>query len=88
MKIKIHSCVDLITNSSTEIFTVKSRLSVSTIREMLRDMCKEEDDIEWYKAELTVTELADGFIEITSWINDPEWLDEFIERHFKIIRHD
>lgn len=85
--INIHSTVDLITNSSTEIFTFDSEHSEGTIRSMLYDLCKDNNDFDWYDKELRVTDLGNGRIEIYSWLNEPDWIYDFIKQ-FENLTHE
>jgi hypothetical protein len=81
---KPHSSVDLITNSSTVIFTV-SNSYVNMIQDLIRHRCQTSDDMEWFDKWLTVIENEDGNIEIESFINDPDWFCDFINDNFNVI---
>ena len=83
--IKTHSFVDVITNSSTELFVCDTDKSVDTIKDLFREKCQETNDMDWYDTELYVTELDNGFIEIESWLNDPEWFHDFVNTNFTVI---
>lgn len=85
--IKPHSFIDLITNSSTELFIVSTAKSVFTIQEMLRDLCVSEDDKEWYYGDLRVTQEGED-VRIFSFLNSPDWFVDFIESNFTIISYD
>jgi len=81
---KPHSSVDLITNSSTVIFTVNDS-SVDMIREIIFVKCQETDDLDWFERDLTVDELENNTIEIYSFVNDPDWFCDFIKNNFNVV---
>lgn len=89
IKIQPHSFVDLITNSSTELFTIKADRSVWIVRDMIYEQCRSDRDKDWFDAELRVYENDDETqITIYSFLNDPHWLEEFIYKNFTVISHD
>jgi len=84
INIKLHSIVDLITNSSTEIFTVSDDNGEHFIKELLRKEASKYDDLEWFENDVNITTNDDGSIEIYSSINDPEWFNEFMYKNFNV----
>ena len=60
--IKIHLLIEVITNSSTEIFVLDDSKSESFVEEILKNKCELEDDLEWFQTEVTVTTRPDGCI--------------------------
>jgi hypothetical protein len=83
--IKPHSYVDLITNSSTEIFTLDNSKSEDTVREILKMMCQSEYDLEWFERELRVSTNENGTIEVYSFLNSPDWFCDFVEKTFNVV---
>lgn len=89
IKIQLHSFVDLITNSSTELFTVKADKSVDIIKDMIYERCIGDHDKDWLDAELSVYWNEDKTqIIIYSFLNEPAWFTDFIYKHFTVIFHD
>ena len=84
---KQHSRVELITNSSTVIFTVQGSLR-NNVLEILELKCQQTDDMDWFNSELTVSDNDDGTVEIYSFLNDPCWFCDFVNSHFNIIKSD
>lgn len=90
IKIQLHSFIDLITNSSTELFIVKADKTVDTIKDMIYERCEGDREKDWYDAELDIYANDDDETQITiySFLNGPHWLEEFIYKHFTVISHD
>jgi hypothetical protein len=84
MLIKIHSFIELITNSSTEIFTL-SEESEHMVRDILKKEAERNGDLDWFNEEVTVSTNEDGTIEIYSFLNDPEWFRDFVKNTFNVI---
>lgn len=76
----LHSVIDVITNSSTEIFTFDTDLSEILIRDMLREKCEETDEMDWFNNELTVTQLDNNRIELYSFLNEPDWIYDWLKQ--------
>ena len=88
---KPHSVIDLITNSSMEMFLVEGNVSINAIDEMLHDKCENSEDpfdMEWYNNELSIYEDGRGNIEVHSFLNEPDWLYDFMYSTFKVIEYD
>jgi hypothetical protein len=83
--IKIHSTVELITNSSTEIFTLAKEHDAFYVKEILRLKAKEEGDLEWFESNVTVSTIDNGTVEVYSKLNDPDWFNDFVEKYFNVI---
>lgn len=81
-----HSFIDIITNSSMEIFICDNSKSVDFIKMMLRAKCEETGEMDWHDNELSVYELDDNEIEIYSFLNDPDWFCDFVYKNFNVIR--
>jgi len=89
IKIHPHSFVDLITNSSTELFVVNTHKSAYTVREMFREKCEKEDDLDWFDTELSIySNDEEGSVTIYSFLNETDWFYNFIHKHFTVISHD
>jgi len=88
-KIKIHSAIDLITNSSTEIFTVDNSIPRWSIYDILRAKATYHHDMEWFDKELSIYEdNEENTIVINSFLNDPDWFCDFIHETFNVLKHD
>jgi len=85
--INIHSFVDVITNSSTEIYVCSSIRSENYIKELFREKCEATGEIDWYNHELSITSLEGGNVEIYSWLNDPDWFHEFVRDTFTVVSY-
>lgn len=89
IKIQLHSIVDLITNSSTELFTINTNISVYVIRDIFEEKCKLTNEMEWFEKELSINYGdKDGQVTIYSFLNDPDWFYDFIYENFTVISHD
>lgn len=86
--IDTHSFIDVITNSSTEIFVCKTDKSVEMIQDLFREICEKHGDMDWYHNELRISELDDGKIQIMSWLNDPDWFIGYVKATFTVIRYE
>ena len=83
--IKVHSTIDYITNSSSEIFTISNEMGVDSVREIIRNKCEVEGDLEWFESEVSINSIDDDNIEIYSFLNDPDWFNDFVEETFNVI---
>lgn len=86
--INYHSFVNLITNSSTELFTVDTQTPIYVIEEMFDEKCKQTEEMKWFDFELSIYENPNGTITIYSFLNEPSWFEEFIYKNFTVISHD
>lgn len=90
--LKLHSIVDLITNSSTEIFILDTNKTAELVYELIKEKCKESNDLydlDWCtKGELSVTQTSENTVKIFSWLNEPDWLQDWLYENFTVISHD
>lgn len=82
---KPHSAVDLITNSSTEIFIIKNATE-NIIKTLVGMACTFHNELDWFQKEAEFSTLDDGSVQIYSVINGPEWLEEYLQQFFKEVQ--
>lgn len=66
--INTHSFVDVITNSSTEIFICDGSKSAEMMTLLLREKCEQTNNMDQFNRELTISGHKEG-VEIYSFLN-------------------
>ena len=87
VKINVHSCIDIITNSSTEIYVVNSNIDIDILKAIFREKCVTTNEMDWYNSELSIYRNEDDTITIYSFLNAPDWFNDFVEM-FKVVSYD
>jgi len=84
--IKFHSVIDVITNSSQEMFVIRKEKELDIVDAVIKYKCEKlgEFAIEWYNREYTISynEYRDT-IEIDSFLNMPDEIRELITDYFE-----
>lgn len=79
--ISIHSVVDLITNSSTEIFLIdQPKEKLDLFYEIVEAICVSPNEIDWLNRECQITwDEEECAIRLYSFLNMPDCVDSFLE---------
>ncbi len=87
VKVSVHSCIDIITNSSTEIYVVDSNIDIDILKGIFKEKCVATNEMDWYNSELSIYRNEDSTITIYSFLNAPDWFNSFVEI-FKVVSYD
>lgn len=83
ISIKVHSVIDVITNSSTELFIIESdyRTSLKMITTVIETICREIGHMKWFHEEFRIAYNEEyDTIEIFSWLNLPDEVEYFLDK--------
>ena len=81
--IKVHSVIDVITNSSTELFIIESdyRTSLKMITTVIEAICREIGHMKWFHEEFSIAYNEEyDTIEVFSLLNLPNEVEYFLEK--------
>lgn len=76
--IKIHSFVDIITNSSTSIFVVNTDKTLEVVDELIKYECEKAKELDWYNSGDYKIYYEDNKLIVYSFLNLPEVVETLL----------